>query len=166
MGCYAFIPFSGDDLRMAPIWSFLGNLSFPEDSIHTYRITAFNIFEGLLNIDPNWFFLPRARRSLRGHPFNVLHGASHRWRRWSAFSVRILKYWNYLPDSVVRAPSVNVFLRNGWRKIGQKFFPISQSCLNTHPLPFPYPPPPFPPVHHSLTVIISLCYPTPCFIYI
>ncbi len=27
-------------------------------------------------------------------------------------------------------------------------------------------PPPFPPAHHPLTVIISICYPTPCFIYV
>ncbi len=36
--------------------------------------------------------------------------------------------------------------------------------LNTHP-PFSLPPP-FPPAHHPLTVIISICYQTPCFIYV
>ncbi len=41
-------------------------------------ITAFKIFKGLLDIDPNLFFFPPAGRGLRGHPFNVLQGASHR----------------------------------------------------------------------------------------
>ncbi len=31
-------------------------------------IAAFKIFKGLLDIDPNLFFLPPARRGLRGHP--------------------------------------------------------------------------------------------------
>ncbi len=35
-------------------------------------ITAFKIFKGLLDIDPNLLFLPPARRGLRGHPFKVL----------------------------------------------------------------------------------------------
>ncbi len=43
-------------------------------------ITAFKIFKGLLDIDPNLFFHPPARRRLRGHPFKVLQGASHRRR--------------------------------------------------------------------------------------
>ncbi len=39
----------------------------------------------------------------------VLQGASHRWRWESAFSVRVVKYWNKLPASVVTAPYDNVF---------------------------------------------------------
>ncbi len=54
-------------------------------------ITAFKIFTGLLYIDPNLFFLPPARRGLRGHPFKVLQGASHRRMRGSAFSARVVK---------------------------------------------------------------------------
>ncbi len=36
------------------------------------HITTFKIFKVLLDIDPNLFFLPPARRGLRGHPFKVL----------------------------------------------------------------------------------------------
>ncbi len=43
-------------------------------------ITAFIIFRGLLDIDLNLFFLPPARRGLRGRPLKVLRGASHRRR--------------------------------------------------------------------------------------
>ncbi len=56
-----------------------------------------------------YFFLPASRRGLRGHPFKALQGVSHRRRRGSAFSMRVVKYWNKLPASVVTAPSVNVF---------------------------------------------------------
>ncbi len=38
-------------------------------------ITAFTIFKGLLDIDPNLFFLPPARCGLRGQPYKVLQGA-------------------------------------------------------------------------------------------
>ncbi len=48
-------------------------------------ITTIQIFKGLLDIDPNLFFLPPTRHGLRGHPFKVLQGASHRQRRGSAF---------------------------------------------------------------------------------
>ncbi len=72
-------------------------------------ITAFMTFKGLLDIDPKFFFLPPARRGLKGHPYKVLQGASHRRRRGPAFSVRVVKYWNKLPPFDVTAPFVNVF---------------------------------------------------------
>ncbi len=85
-------------------------------------ITAFKIFKGLLDIDLNLFFLPPARRGLRGHPYKVLQGASHRRRRTSAFSVRVVKYWNKLPASVVTAPSVNAFKKR-LEKVWTEVFP-------------------------------------------
>ncbi len=60
---------------------------------------------GLLDVDPNLFFLPPTRRGLRGHPYKVLQGTSHRRRRGSAYSLRIVKYWKRLPASVFTAPS-------------------------------------------------------------
>ncbi len=80
-------------------------------------ITAFKIFKGLLVIDPNLFFLPPTRRGLRGHPYKVLQGARHRRAIGSAFSVRVVKYWNKLPASVVTATAVKMFSR----KVGQSF---------------------------------------------
>ncbi len=87
----------------------LGLHSLQRRRLRDGLITAFQIFKGLLDIDPNLLFLPPARRGLRGHPFKVLQGANHRRRRGSAFSVRAVKYWNKLPASAVTAPSVNVF---------------------------------------------------------
>ncbi len=102
----------------------LGPQSLHRRRLRDDLITAFKIFKGLLNIDPNLFFLPPARRGLRGHPFKVLQGASHRRRRGSAFSVKVVKYWNKLPASVVTAPSVNVFKKR-LEEVRQKSFPIS-----------------------------------------
>ncbi len=85
-------------------------------------ITAFKMFKVLLDIDPNLVFFPPARRALRGHPFNVLQGASHRRRRGSACSVRVVKYWNKLLASVVTAPSVNVFKKR-LEKVWTEVFP-------------------------------------------
>ncbi len=73
-------------------------------------------------------------------PYKALQGPSHRRRRGSAFSVRVVKYWNKLPASVVTIPS-----RKRRRKFGQKSFPISPiDCtpphLPTPPLPTCTPP--------------------------
>ncbi len=126
-------------------------------------MSAFKIFTNLSGIDPNSFNLPPTRRGLRGHPFKVLQDASHHRRRGSAFSGRVVIYWNKLPASVVTAPSVNVFKKR-LEKVLTEVFPNLPQGLNTH-LPFFLPPPPIPPAHQPLTVMISICYPTPCSIY-
>ncbi len=98
----------------------LGLLSLQRRRLRADLITAFKIFEGLLDIDPNLFFLPLARRGLRGHSEEVFQDTSHHRRRGSAFSVRVVKYWNKLPASVVTAPSVNVFkkrLEEVWTEV-------------------------------------------------
>ncbi len=56
----------------------LGLHSLQRRQLRADLIIAFKIFKGLLGIDPNLFFLPPARHGLRGHPFKVLQGASHR----------------------------------------------------------------------------------------
>ncbi len=76
-----------------------------------------DIFTGLLDVDPNLFFLPPTLRSLRRRPIKVHLSTSHRLRRGSAFSV---KYWNKLPASVVTTPSVNIFkkrLEKVWTEV-------------------------------------------------
>ncbi len=89
----------------------LGLYSLQRRRLRDNLITTLKIFKGLLDVDPNLFIVPPARRGLRGHPYKVLQGACHRRRRGSAFSVRVVKYWNKLPASVVTAPSVNVFTK-------------------------------------------------------
>ncbi len=107
----------------------LGLYSLQRRRLRDDLITAFKIFKGLLDIDPNLFCLPPARRGLRGHPFNVLQGASHRRRRGSAFSVRVVKYWNKLPASVFTDPSVNFFkkrLEKAWTEVFLKSPPLTK----------------------------------------
>ncbi len=71
-----------------------------------------------------FFTLPLDAVLLDAHPYKVFQGKSHRRRRGSAFSMRVRKYWNKLPASVATAPFVNIF-KKGWRKFGEKSFPIS-----------------------------------------
>ncbi len=78
----------------------------------TDLITALKIFKGLLDIDPNLVF----------HPYKVLQCTSHRQRIGSAFSVKVVKYWNKLQASVVTAPSVDVFKKRS-EKVGTEVFP-------------------------------------------
>ncbi len=85
-------------------------------------ITAFRNFTGLLDIDPNLFFLPPARCGLREHTYRALQGASHRRSREPPFSVRVVKHWNKLSVSVVTAPSVNIFKKR-LEKVWSEVFP-------------------------------------------
>ncbi len=112
-------------------------------------ITAFKVFKGLLDIDPNLFFLLHARRGLRGHLNKVLQGASHCRSRGPAFSVRVVKYCTKLPASVVTTPSGKGFKKWFWQN-----FP--------HIPHFPTPPP-LSTCTSPLTVIISLLYRCGCF---
>ncbi len=50
----------------------LGLHSLQRRRLRDDLITAFKIFKGLLDINPNLFFLTPARRGLRGHHFKVL----------------------------------------------------------------------------------------------
>ncbi len=69
----------------------LGLHSLQRRRLQAGLISALKIFKGLLDINPNLFFLPPARRGLRGRPFKVLQGANHRRRRGSAFLARVVK---------------------------------------------------------------------------
>ncbi len=100
----------------------LGLHSLQRRRLRADMITAFKIFKGLLDIDPNLFFLPPARRGLRRHPYKVLKGASNHRRRGSAFSVRVVKYWNKLPASVFTAPSV-IFFKKRLEEVWTEVFP-------------------------------------------
>ncbi len=104
---------------------------------------------------PRW---PSANR--KGHhcftarfPYKVLQGASHRRRRGSAFSVRVVKYWNKLPVSVVTVPSVTIFKKR-LEKVWTEVFPHLPHWLNTHLpislLPIPTCTPPFNGYHLEL----------------
>ncbi len=135
----------------------MGLLSLKRRRLRDDLITAFNIFKGLLDIDPNLFFLPPAQRGLRGHPFKVLQGSSHRRIRGSAFSMRIMKHWNKLPASVVTGPSVNVF-KEQLEKVWTKVFPHLNKGVNTDRASKPE--------QNSLFFNVSICYPTPCFTYV
>ncbi len=95
--------------------------SFLRRRLRVDLITAVKVFTGLLDVDPNMFFLPPTRRDLRGHPYKVLQGTSHRLRG-SAFSVGVVKYWSMVPASVVTAPSVNVFKKK-LEKVWTEVFP-------------------------------------------
>ncbi len=104
------------------------------------QITSFKIFTGLLDIDPNLFFLPPTRRGPRGHPYEAPQGANHRRGRGLAFSVGVVKYWNKLPTSVVTTSSVNNFKKR-LEKVATEVFPKSPPIERTLISHLPTPPP-------------------------
>ncbi len=121
----------------------LGLHSLQQPRLQAGLFTAFKIFTSHLDIYRNLLFLLLARSGRRGHPYKVLQGASHRQRRESAFSVRVVKYWSKRPDSVVTAPSVNVF-KKGLEKVWIEVFPHFPHWLNKH---LPIALAPIPPAH-------------------
>ncbi len=123
-------------------------------------ITAFKIFTCLLDIDLNLFFLRPARRGLIRHPYKVLQGASNHRRRRSASSVRVVKYWNKLSASVDRAPSVNVCKKSAGESLDRSLSPSPPLPEHSSPhLPTPL-------SHLHTKVIIFICHPNPCFVYV
>ncbi len=87
----------------------LGLHSLNRHRLRGYLIAAYNVFSGGLDLDP--FFNPQVRPGFRGHPFKCQQGPSRRLRRKSSFSIRVVKYWNRLPTSIVTAPPINSFKR-------------------------------------------------------
>ncbi len=105
-----------------------------------------------------WFYV--AQRS-RKNTFLGLdrRGHSHSRRRESTFSVRVVKYCKKLTVSVTSALYVNNFkemLETFWTEV----FPFLPHWLDAH-LPNL-----LLPAYHQLTATISICYPTPCFVYV
>ncbi len=70
---------------------------------------VFKIFKGEVGLNPSDFFLHPPRTGLRGHTYRLLHVPSRLRHRSGAFSVRVVKYWNTLPASLVLSPSVSIF---------------------------------------------------------
>ncbi len=59
------------------------------------------MFSGGLDLGPSRFFIPPVRPGLINHHFKALQGPSHRLRRKSSFSTRVVKYWNRLFTPIV-----------------------------------------------------------------
>ncbi len=110
----------------------LGLHSFQQRRLRADLITTFNMFTSPLDIAPNLFILLFVRSGLKGHPFKVLQGTSHRRRRGSTFSVRVVKYWNKLPASVVTTLSVK-------KRVGES---LDRSLFPSSPFTAHSPPPP------------------------
>ncbi len=72
-------------------------------------ILAFKIFKGEVDLNSSEFFIRPPRAGLRGHIYRLLQEPSRLRRRSSAFSVRVVKYWNRRPAHLVLAPSVSIF---------------------------------------------------------
>ncbi len=73
-------------------------------------------------LHPTLFFVAPTRVGLRGHTFKIHQQWCKFRHRQHAFSVRVVPYWNKLPEEFVNASSVEIFnlpLDARW----QSFFP-------------------------------------------
>ncbi len=91
----------------------------------------------LLDVDPNLFFLLPTRRGLRGHPCRVLQGTSHRPRTGSAFSVRVVRYWNKRPGFRRYRSFCQHFQEDVGGSVDRSFSPFpALTEISSHPPPF------------------------------
>ena len=83
-------------------------------------ITAFNIFSGRLDIDLHELIHQPNAGKLRGHPFKMQLKKFKKGRRRAAFSLRVTKAWNSLPEAMVLSESTKAFknaLDDGWPQL-------------------------------------------------
>ncbi len=64
---------------------------------------------GLLAFPCDTDFATPTRTGLRGHTFNIHQRRCKIRRRQHAFSVRVVSYWNKLPEGIVNALTVETF---------------------------------------------------------
>ncbi len=84
------------------------------------------------------FFLRPPQAGLRGHTYQLLQGPSRLRCRNGAFSVRVLKYSNRLPETLVLSPSVsnNKTVKDSRTVNGPKYSPQHLLDLCPHSLTF------------------------------
>ncbi len=129
------------------------SLSFRASTTHLWWFVLY-----FMNI-----FFPLTLCGFRGHPYKVLQCTSHLRRRGSAFSVRVVKYWNKFRASAVTAPSANIFKKR-LEKVWTVVLPHLPHWLKSqHPNSLTLPPQT---ARNPLTVPTSICCPNPCFMYV
>ncbi len=77
--------------------------------IHGDLICRSKILHGLLGFPCDAVFAAPNLIGLRGHTFKVHQQRRKTRRRQYAFSVRVVPYWNILPEEIVNASSVEEF---------------------------------------------------------
>ncbi len=120
-------------------------------------ITAFKIFTSLLDIDPNLFF-PPTRRGIRGHNLQCT-------QRYEPPPKEMVGLFDGGCEILELAPGFrrySSFCQHFQEEVQGILDRVFPHWLNTH-LPIPLLPPP---AHHPVTVPISICYPTPSFVYV
>ena len=80
-------------------------------------ILVYQIFHGLVNVNPLTFFPPASMDTTRGHNFKIFKSHTSVNTRSFFFSNRIISDWNSLPSAIVNASTINSFksqLDNHW----------------------------------------------------
>ena len=72
-------------------------------------ILVYQIFHGLINVNPLNFFPPASTDFTRGHNYKFYKSHTRCCTRSRFFSNRIINDWNSLPFSIVNASSINSF---------------------------------------------------------
>ncbi|MEW8547929.1 MAG: reverse transcriptase family protein, partial [Candidatus Thiodiazotropha sp.] len=94
-------------------------------------VQVYKILNGIDKIDVDKLFTMASHRRTRGHSLKLFKPRARLNTRRQSFSNRIVDTWNLLPETVVRAPSLNSFksrLNIHWRHHPLKF---TAACYRT-----------------------------------
>ncbi len=72
-------------------------------------ICLYKIIHGILGFPCTGVFVAHVHSGLRDHGFKVHQQWGETRHRQHAFSVRVVPYWNKLPEEIVKASSVEAF---------------------------------------------------------
>ena len=100
------------DVRTLPYPERLRLLDLPSLYYRRRRgdmIMVYQILHGGVDLDPEVFFSVAARVPTRGHPWKLQKPRAESRVRRNALGVRVINYWNALPEHVVTAATLNQF---------------------------------------------------------
>ena len=87
----------------------LGMFSVERRFLRGDMIQVYKIFTSIDNIETNKFFIVEHGQVTRGHNKKIKKKACHLDIRKHAFSNRVVKFWNSLPEEVVECDSIATF---------------------------------------------------------
>ena len=93
-------------------------------------IEVYKYLHGKYDVDAS--FLALADNSNRGHNLKLKKQYSRLKLRHDFFSIRVVEYWNSLPETVAAAPSLNTFknrLDKHWREF---LYSLDPPRISTH----------------------------------
>ena len=84
--------------------------------IKTDLLMCYKIIHGLVDLNPNNFFVFAKKRTSRGHNFRLVKRVFSNSSLSNCFSNRVVNCWNALSSDIVESSTITSF-KNKWRRV-------------------------------------------------